>query len=302
MRTTSLLRVAVLILSLPLCPPTQGEDKASTVRLGIMPTFDEGGDPFGAVFSQHFTMMLFRDLDQRRLVTPVLLNPGAVYTPSSDEWISDYGQQAGVDEVLVTALEKTEMPKTGSWTIGVRSELVEIATGKRSAAWTESAAIEKRNAVLDYGIDLYAHDVAFVDPSKSFEKQPLGKRARNIADAIAEGVPPRITLPPTHVAEAPEGSGSCAINFKISYSSKHAASHAYTAIINGKDESLGIRDGVLPLTVNSGPLVIQAMVQDAPYKLPKQPVYQANTNVRCSAAHDLILDIGAAGEALLKWQ
>ena len=304
MKRSSLLRIAVCgMVALLFCQHTAGADKANLVRLGILPTFDEGGDAFGPVFAQHLTMMLFRDLEQQRTVIPVLLNPGGVYTPSSDEWISDYGQQAGVDEVLVTALQKTDTPKNGNWTITVRSELVEIASGKRSTPWTQSASIEKRNAVLDYGIDYYVHSVAFVDPAKQFEKQPLGKRARTIADAISDGVPARITVSPAHASEPQQGSGQCPVNFQIKYSSKHAASHAYTAIVNGKDETLGIKDGVLPLTLNSGPLIIQAAVQDGPYKLPKQAVYQANTYVSCSPAqHDLVLDIGAAGEALLKWQ
>lgn len=295
-------RVLILLLLLPAFPIMAGAQKGNVVRVGILPTFDEGGDTFGPVFGQHLTMMLFRDLEEQRAMVPVLLNPGGVYTPSSDEWISDYGQRAGVDEVLITALQKADAPPRGNWTITVRSELVNMSTGKRSGPWTQSATIEKRNAMLDYGYDFYIKNVAFIDPSKSFEKQPLGKRARLIADAIAEGVPSRIAATPTPDTES-AGPGSCPVNFNIKYSSKHAASHAYTAVINGKDESLGIKDGVLPLTLNSGPLLIQAIVQDAPYKLPKQPIYQANTYVSCSAPQrNLVLDIGAAGEALLKWQ
>lgn len=273
------------------------------VRLGILPTFDEGGESFAPVFSQYLTMMMFHDLEQQRGLSPVLLNPGGVYTPSSDEWIADYAQRADVDEVLVTVLQKQEASKQGELTITVRSEMINLASGKRSAAWMQSATIEKRNAVLQYGLDTYFHDIAFIEPSRAFEKQPLGKRARAIADAIALDVPSRITAQANRPAPSAAESGPCAVTFKIKYSSKNAASHAYSVIVNGKDDSLDIKDEGLPLNLKSGPLLIQAAVQDAPYKLPKQPIYQANTYLNCSEAHhDLLLDIGAAGEGLLKWQ
>lgn len=285
-----------------LCPMTRAGDK-EVVRVGILPTFDEGGESFGPVFSQHLTMMLFHDLEQQHGISPVLLNPGGVYTPSSDEWIADYAQRAEVDEVLVTAFEKPIAPKQGDWILTVRSEMIDLTSGKRSEAWKQSATIEKRNAAVQYGLDTYFRDIVLVEPSKAFEKQPLGKRARNIADAIAADVPARITSQAKHPDPQSGDSGPCSVNFKIRYSSKNASSHAYNAIVNGKDETLNIKDDGLPLTAKAGPMLIQAAVQDAPYKLPKQPIYQANTYVNCSAPqHNLVLDIGAAGEALLKWQ
>lgn len=291
-----------LLVMFCLSPLACAGDK-EVVRVGILPTFDEGGESFGPVFSQYLTMMLFHNLEQQHGIAPVLLNPGGVYTPSSDEWIADYAQRADVDEVLVTAFEKPIAPKQGDWILTVRSEMIDVASGKRSDPWKQSATIEKRNAAVQYGIDTYFHDIAFVEPSKAFEKQPLGKRARNIADAISADVPAHITNQAKRPAPQSVDSGPCAVNFKIRYSSKNASSHAYNALVNGRDETLNAKDDGLPLTVKSGPLLIQAQVQDAPYKLPKQPIYQANTYVNCSAAqHNLVLDIGAAGEALLKWQ
>jgi hypothetical protein len=284
-----------LLLLLALAGGSPGQSRSSVVRIGILPAYDEGGDSFGEAFTQNLSLMVFRALEGRHGIEPVLLNPGGAYAPSSVDGITDYAQQAGVDAVLVTALEKSDAPKRGDWTIHVRGELVDLASGKHSAPWAESATVEARNAQLDY-----RH---FGDASRRFDKQPLGQRAQAIAEAIARDLPARLTGQPSHAAAAATTSQSCPVAFKVSYRSNHAISKAYTIIVNGKDESLSISDGVTPLTLKSGAVLIQAAVQDAPSRVPRQPLYQASTVLDCSAPqHDLVLEVGSVGEALLVWK
>jgi hypothetical protein len=88
---------------------------------------------------------------------------------------------------------------------------------------------------------------------------------------------------------------------KILYASRHAASKSYSIFVDGRDESLNVKDGDLLLHGKSGTLLLQWVMNDAPYKLPTQEFYQSNLDVDC-AKPQLSINIGAAGEALLVWQ
>ncbi|MGH9601716.1 MAG: hypothetical protein ACRD24_04935, partial [Terriglobales bacterium] len=97
--------------------------------------------------------------------------------------------------------------------------------------------------------------------------------------------------------------GSCSIQFRVLYVHKKAASKAYQVTLNEREESLGIQDGVAQTSLPNGPVLVQVTVADAPYRLPVQRVYQANTFLDCSRPErTLALEIGGGGEAFLRWK
>jgi len=140
------------------------------------------------------------------------------------------------------------------------------------------------------------------DQSK-FKNTPAGQAAKKASEHIAFSASEIATgLGTIATGETVKGLQSCEITFRINYVSKRRASKNYTVAINGKEETLGIQDGVLRVRVTSGLLHIRATVQDPPYRLPVQKNYDANVYFDCQGSIELALEIGAAGEAFLVWK
>lgn len=277
-----------------------------TLRIGVLPTFNASGDSFAPVFSQHLTLRLFRDL-QSDAVSAVLLNPGGFYNPADNEFLLEYGKRSGVDSLLITTLLKTLVPAKGNSTVTVQTEVLDLKSGTRSGPWKSTAEISKRDLSLDYGalhMDLRGN--VYLGPSRIFEKQPLGKAMATIAEQVRSQVSQALNRSSVNVSTTvkPNASGgTCDVRVKLLYTSKHAASKSYTIFVNNEDESLTVNDGVLLLPGKSGPMLLEWIVNDAPYKLPKQELYQAATEVDCSKPErQLNIKIGAMGEAILDWQ
>jgi len=300
-------RAQAVLLVVLLLPAATLAAAPGKVMVGIFPTYDQGGSSFGPAFTQHLTTMIFQEL-QNSNVEPVLLNPGGLYTATLDDWTTDYAQKNGVDAVLITVLLNTQMPAKGDFIVQVKGQLLEAKTGNTLASWQSTAPINRHEVAVEafktFGGETSRRAELFTPSSRPFEKQPLGGAAHKIADDIDSQVShASSSLTPTKEPLAAASGGSCKIDFKVAYPSKHAASKSYDLIANGKDETLNITDGNLSLAVQSGPLLIQLAVHDSPYKMPKQEVYQTNTQVDCSQArHALSFEIGASGEGSLKWQ
>lgn len=272
------------------------------ITLGILPTVNGSSDGFGATFDQHLTLKL-SELFEGGKVRPVLLNPGAMYDPSEEEWLNEYGNSAKCDVLLITMLLKTERPAKGNWTIAVQSELLDLKSGKRTGPWTSQVALDRRDAHLDYrrwNATLWSNSIG---PSRVFEKQPLGKAMKEVAEQIHEQTLHRLEARRSESGLSPaHGTGGpCDVRLRVLYVSKHAASKSYTIFVDGKDESANVSDGELLLHGKSGTLLLQFAVNDAPYKLPRQEFYQASAEVDCSK-QQLSVNIGTSGEALLVWQ
>ena len=88
---------------------------------------------------------------------------------------------------------------------------------------------------------------------------------------------------------------------RVTYRYKHSASHSYTLLANGLDQTTTIADGVSNFKVGEGPLLLQFTVNDAPYKLSKEPVYQMSTMHSCKSS-TLVIDIGQGGDAHQHWE
>ncbi|MGI9101651.1 MAG: hypothetical protein ACR2IF_04315 [Terriglobales bacterium] len=269
--------------------------------LGIMPVFDASGHATGEIISQNLTFMIYQEL-RSSAVEPVLLNPGALYNPIYTESIAEFSDLAHVPSVLITTLQPFDKPKSGPWTVKVEAVLMNVATGKSSPVGTHSFSIDRREVGIEY-----SHYGRFFETgaSRPFAKQPLGKGALSIArDIRAQVSSASEYLSATPPPPAPIPAGSCDISFKVVYTSAKAYSKSYGVSINGKEESLGMKEGVIPqIHVTNGPLVVHVTVNDAPYKLPVQRLYQANDVVNCgNDSRALALEIGPAGEGLLRWR
>jgi hypothetical protein len=305
---------AALSLCVLLLTPTAFAGTTAKVQVGIMPTYTLGNLPtygpgvvpgygrmsldFTSAFSHHLTMLIYQALDKSS-VQPSLLNPGGLYSGVGDDWSLDFGKQNHSDVILTTVLLKIDVPKSGDMTLRIRSELWDVKQAKPITSWESSARVNTR--------DLANEDfrIQFGEGSRRFDKQPLGAAARKIAEDIQSQVTHATSsLPSSGDSQIAEPQpGSCQVDFKVNYVAKHSSSKSYDIVINGKDETMSIADGVLPFRAPSGPLLIQLAVHDPPYKMPKQDLYQANTQLDCSQAiHDLRLEIGPAGEGSLTWQ
>jgi len=283
------------------------------VVVGVLPTYDQGGSNFGPEFCQHLTTMIYEEM-QSSAVQPLLLNPGGLYTAMADEYTIDYAKKSGVDVALITTLLTTEMPPKGDFIIKVKGDLIDLKTGASITTWQTTTPINRHDVAHETFEKLGDNNgrvgqvrdsmALFRSSSKPFEKQPLGAAARKIAqDTSTQTAHGAASQSSTQEAKSAPSGGPCKVNFKVGYITKHASSKSYDLIVNGKDETLDVKDGEVPLSAPSGPLLILLAVHDAPYKVPKQDLYQLNAQLDCSQKpQELKYEIGQVGEGFVKWQ
>jgi hypothetical protein len=300
-RVIGLPAVAVLAI-LAVAPALSGpQEGARRVSVGILPVYDASGDTFGETFVQQLTFMVYEEL-RDTAIEPVLLNPGGAYSPDGVEWIQDYAQRYNVDAVLIGVMLRSDRPRKGEWTIRVESQLYAMRSGQRGSPTQHVQTIDRKDAGVEVGIS----DPRFYGPSRPFEKQKLGKLARRLAKEIKEKVVREAaTIAPGGGTPAPVASRKdvCEIKFRVLYADRKAASKSYTLMVNGREESFEIRDGVATVDVASGPVVLHVAVNDAPYKLAIQRIYMASVNANCAQPErTLVMEIGSAGEAFLSWR
>jgi hypothetical protein len=300
------------------CGRTEAQSSGGKRIIGIMPVFDISGDAFGQQFAQNLTAMIYEKLDGAPFEV-VLLNPGGLYSPLIPESLPEYAQAAGVDTVLVTTLQQTDKPQKGDFILHVEAKLMDVQTLKETTPSDYSAKVSHNDALLDVakggmdygsstnntmrnGRNLYAAMVR-TNGSRPFEKQPLGKAALGMADGIHLQLLSQVQVAKGEGVTPVKG-GACTITVKVAYVAKKATSRAYDIIVNGESQSLWTKDGVTTLeNFKSGPVFLQLSVADPPYRMPVQELYQANTVLDCSKPeHQLSLDIGPVGDALLHWR
>ncbi len=305
--------VLLFLLSLPVCAVAAPGDKS----IGIFPVFEQGDSKLGSSFAQHLTTLIYGQL-QAASMSPLLLNPGGLYSGSADAETLDYARSSNVTAVLVTTLLSTEIPEKGDFFVRVDGKLVDVASGSELASWESTAPISRHEFLTEnahtYGREAVsrmpggAYGTSAIDivelsgsGSHPFDKTAVGKAALKIAQDMGSQVAQKA---PAGAAAAPAAvAPSCNVDFKVSYIAKHASSKSYDVVVNGKNETLSIVDGKVPLTLNSGPVLVQIAVHDAPYKMPKQDIYQANTQLACAPEqHTLVFQIDQVGEGTLKWQ
>lgn len=300
------LAVAVALLGIAVAAPAQ------KIALGIAPAFDAGGDEFGDALVQHLTLFIYQDLLNSSQFMPVLLNPGGDYTPLDTSWLTEYVQdRPELDLLLVPVLKPTTVDKNTS-TVTVELSLLDAHTGVTKSTWTVSETTKDKNAWVAKGQSLamsaagersQRYGVSMPSPTSDFEKQPIGKTTERLAQQTRDTLAAHLGgfTKTAGAKEPPQGSGACPMHTKITYSYRHAASHSYTLLANGLDETLSIVDGVSTFKADEGPLLLQFVLQDAPYRLMKEPIYQLSAMHSCNY-QTLVIDIGQQGDAHDHWE
>lgn len=306
------LAAGLAFLALPASVPAQ------RISLGIAPAYDAGGDDFGEAVVQHLTLFVYQDLVGNKQFSPSLLSPGGVYTPLDTSWLVEYVQdRPDLDLLLVTTLKPTVTTDKGATsTISVEVSLLDAHTGDTKSTWTIADTMKSKNAWLQKGEAMVSgalndrgsqYGVGIVS-STDFEKQPIGKITAHLAEEIRDtvaahlsGFVKKVAETSADASEAQSSSAPCEMHTKITYNYKHSVSHAYTLLANGLDQSLTITDGVSTFKVPEGPLLLQFNINDAPYKLSKEALYQLSTLHTCKA-NTLVIDIGQGGDAHHHWE
>jgi hypothetical protein len=291
---------------------------AQKVSIGIAPVFDAGGEEFGPIVTQHLTLFAYQDLLESSATHPWLLSPGGVYSPLDTSWLVDYvHDRTDVDALLVATLKPVQNGGKDRYTIPVECVLLNARTGDSLATFTVTAEVNSHKALMEYGQILLEQGsqgrysqmkgTYKITPSRDFEKQPLGKATAHLAKSIREALEAK--LPAMNLAKssaqlvpaAASTPASCEVNVHITYSYKHAASHTYLLLVNGLDQSIHMKDGIADFSAPEGEMLLQFSVNDAPYKLQKEPMYQFSTLHSC-AQKSLTVDLGASGDAHGHWE
>lgn len=294
---------------------------AQKVSIGIAPVFDGGGEDFGPVVAQHLTLFSYQDLLESPAARPSLLSPGGVYSPLDTSWLVEYVQdRTDLNLLLVATLKPVVNPSKERWIVPVDLVLLNASSGDTVASWTVSTEINSHKALLDFGQavlaqasqDRYGHmkDTYVGAPSRDFEKQPLGKATAHLASSIRETLEaklaslgmakpaPQASLVPAAAQGAPV---SCPVNFRITYGYKHSASHTYLLLADGLDQSTHLQNGTASFSAPEGELLLQFSINDAPYKLQKESMYQLSAVHSCKFSN-LTVDLGAGGDAHAHWE
>ena len=295
----------------------EAQQKSLAGATGLMPVYDSSGQDFGEAMARHMTATLFHELTLGgRDVT--LLNPGGLYSPLDEPASIDFAKAAGVDVAILTTLKRVveDRPKDDEPELVFETVVIDVRTGTRSRTLTTRQEVKRKDIERGFeggsgyairrGLQISeerytrAYYDSFSNASRELNKQPLGKAVLKMASALRPQV---IEALPVGVALPLVPPGSCKVDFSVPYASRKASSKLYSMIINGREESACVLDGVVPLTVRTGKVMVEVSVRDAPFRLPVQQVYVANTLNDCaSATRALALEIGSAGEALLVWK
>jgi hypothetical protein len=287
---------------------------AQRIALGIAPAYDAGGDEFGPSVVEHLTLFIYQDLLNSKQFAPSLLSPGGVYSPLDTSWLTEYVQdRPDLDLLLIATLKPTVTDKSGS-TISFELSLLDAHTGDTKSTWTvsdtmktKSAWLEKGEAIVTSSVNGRSNGQLGVDivvPSRDFEKQPIGKTTSHLAEEVRDSLSAHLAgfvKTSAAVPDPPASTTPCVTHTRITYSYKHSVSHSYTLLANGLDQTLTIQDGVSTFQAPEGPLLLQFGINDAPYKLSREPIYQLSTIHSCKTP-TLVIDIGQGGDAHHHWE
>jgi hypothetical protein len=303
----SFLHLMVLLFFVMNSGLTQTPATGKKMLVGVLPVFDASGDVYSEVLTQHMTFMLFKEL-QGPNIQPELLNPGGAYTPLDSDLIREFGKMAGVDAVVFTTLQATDKPRNGKWTLHVESQVMDIKSGRLSEAAKHSQEIESRDTKIETFYvspwSAFLPGVGGTGGSRPFEKQPIGKKTRDLARLVsAASTSDILNLTNTYSASPlPANPGKCEVKFNIAYTARKTISKAYELVANDQEQSLWIKDGYVRFTASGGILFFHFRLQDAPYRMPVQHVYHVSTFLDCNRPeNNLTFEIGPSGEGFVRW-
>lgn len=284
-----------------------GHAATGRVVVGILPVYDASAEAISDRLATNLSFFTYQQLLKSTDITPVLLSPGGLYDPESEELIETYASRLKIDAVLITRLLPTIKVNDRTVRLNVEMELVDLASGKHSAKMADTTVQIRRDEVVATMETTYVNTtyVDFFGNTKEFYKQPLGKAT--IKEAIwgmdyAENAVKMLAVQGTG-EELPPASGSCAIGVRVLYMTRHAASKSYSLLVNNEDESSTIKDGVANFTAPAGPISLRYAVNDAPYRFHEQKMYQSSSVVDCGQSKRmLVIELGTSGEATPHWE
>jgi len=283
--------------------------------VGILPVYDQSAEELTENLPNGLVMLLFKHLRSSAVIEPVLLSAGGLYDPGSDEWNREFGRKAHVDALLITRIYKPQRVNDHKSRLKVSIQLMDIATGALGPEQTNADVEVNTSDLLAYGksaVNMLASNTyissqssGFWRSSEDFEKQPMGKAARKLADWAIDVMPAALaaqSVKQDGTATPPEGA-SCEVHFKVRFIAKHSIAKGYTMFANDQDETSTVNDGLATFPMPSGLTVVRLQIPDPPYGVPTQKLYQSSTSVVCDGSpHNLNFDIGPAGEGLLHWE
>ena len=294
---------------------------AQKVSIGIAPVFDGGGEEYGPTVAQHLTLFTYQDLLDSSTIHPTLLGPGGVYSPLDTSWLVEYVQdRTDLNLLLVATLKAVTNPSREKWIIPVEVQVLNARSGDTVTSFTVTTEINSHKTLLEFGQVALAQGTSrygdvkgdyktyIGTPSRDFEKQPLGKATADLSRSIRKQLEAKLSDPAVAkvaqanlVPAAQVTSASCPVNIHITYNYKHSASHSYVLLANGMDQSTNLKDGVASFSAPEGELLMQFSVNDAPYKLQKESLYQLSVVHSCKSSN-LVVDLGAGGDAHTHWE
>ncbi len=307
MKQYSFLCVIFFVFATVMICLSQTAGSGKKISVGVLPVFDASGDVYSEILTQHMTFMLYKEL-QGPNIQPELLNPGGAYTPLDSDLIREFGKMAGVDAVVFTTLQATEKPRNGKWTLHVESQVMDIKSGNISEVARHAESVESRDTKIEtYYVSpwsAFLPGVGGTGGSRPFEKQPIGKKTRDLARSVTAAATRDITnmTGARSALSVPTSAGNCEVKFSIAYMAKKSISKAFELVVNDQEQSLWIRDGYVNFKASSGPLLFHFRLQDAPYRMPVQHVYHGSTILDCGRTDlNLTFEIGPSGEGFVHW-
>jgi len=258
------------------------------------------------------TMLLYNHIRDMPNMEPVMLAPGGLYDPNSQDWIQEYGKKSHIDAMLISRLLPTIKVNDRRRRLVFAIEMMDVKTGKVSPKLVDDTVeIQTSDLAMTVANGYISADeraslvASFFKNSADFEKQRLGTASLKLVDwtksQLQSSLPTLVASPSGTAAEAK--TPPCPITFRIRFMTKHSIAKGYVLLANDTDQSTTINDGIAAFSIPGGPLVIRAQIPDPPYGIPTSKLYQASTILTCSSQpQSLTMEIGAAGEALLRWE
>lgn len=281
---------------------------AQRIALGIPPVYDSSAESWNQNLAPRMTYLFYQELLKMPDIQPVLLSPGGLYDPESADALLELARNSKVDAVLVTRQMPSLRDGDRKRKLNFEVYVLDVATGKRSLKSVNTSVsvnLTDLHAIGGDGIAAGAVPRSFWGNPLEFARQPLGKATMQLIAWTQTYLTQTLTAlqPSRSAGEFYVDATPCQMDFRVRYMNKHTASKSYSLLVNDKEESATIREGVASFLVTSGPIGVRVQVMDAPYKMPTQTMYMNSTALNCyDKKHSLVMELNAAGEALLHWE
>ena len=244
---------------------------ASTERaavVGICPFYDDTGTVAGEKAATMLPVMFLEKAKSAGFV-PVIVNPGPENSPADIRWPVEVARNSGADVVLVgevsalatrsgrkpsnAALRGHVLLSSHAVNLVLSAHLVDASSGRELTSLRAEEAV-KGSWLSEAAARFTIIGSAFHRESFWFADLHFGQAITRATEALISGIAkPLSQVTPQGDYPAVGAGGACRVMVRVIYKAKERSSKMYLLAVNGKEESLGIKDGVLELTALSGP-------------------------------------------------